>query len=102
MDENDLLNYHMMQLPQEKRGQFMLFCSSKLKNPSVALGFCFFLGGLGAHHFYLGNTGKGLVYALLCWTFIPGIFALFECFFIKGATRKQNAQVIQQALAMVG
>ena len=30
-----------------------------------------FLGGLGVHRFYLGNTIIGLLYFLLSWTFIP-------------------------------
>ncbi len=38
----------------------------------------FFLGGLGAHKFYLGKPVLGLVYLLFCWTFIPAIVALIE------------------------
>ncbi|MCL1587203.1 MAG: TM2 domain-containing protein [Actinomycetia bacterium] len=37
-----------------------------------------FLGGVGAHHFYLGQTGLGILYLLFFWTFIPGIIAFFE------------------------
>lgn len=37
-----------------------------------------FLGGLGIHKFYLGKTGWGITYVLLCWTFIPAIVALIE------------------------
>lgn len=44
---------------------------------SAAL-FAFFLGGLGAHHFYLGHVGFGVFYLLFCWTFIPALVALFE------------------------
>ena len=36
------------------------------------------LGGVGAHKFYLGQTGAGIVYLLFCWTFIPGIIGLVE------------------------
>lgn len=36
------------------------------------------LGGLGAHKFYLGQTGAGIVYLLFCWTFIPAIIGLIE------------------------
>lgn len=38
----------------------------------------FFLGGLGAHKFYLGKPGLGLVYLIFCWTFIPAVVALIE------------------------
>jgi RNA polymerase subunit RPABC4/transcription elongation factor Spt4 len=37
-----------------------------------------FLGGLGAHKFYLGKTTLGIVYLVFCWTFIPCILAFFE------------------------
>jgi TM2 domain-containing membrane protein YozV len=36
------------------------------------------LGGIGAHKFYLGQTGWGIVYLLFCWTLIPGIAGLIE------------------------
>jgi TM2 domain-containing membrane protein YozV len=36
------------------------------------------LGGIGAHKFYLGETGKGVLYILFCWTFIPAIVGLIE------------------------
>lgn len=38
----------------------------------------FFLGGLGAHHFYLGNILLGLIYLLFCWTFLPALIAFVE------------------------
>ena len=44
----------------------------------VAAVLALFLGGLGIHHFYLGNKVRGLIYLLLCWTFIPAIIAFVE------------------------
>jgi TM2 domain-containing membrane protein YozV len=38
----------------------------------------FLLGGLGAHKFYLGQSGLGIVYLLFFWTFIPAVVALVE------------------------
>lgn len=40
------------------------------------------LGGFGIHHFYLGRTLRGLVYLLLCWTFIPAILSFIEAIII--------------------
>ena len=40
--------------------------------------FAFFLGGLGIHKFYLGQSGAGIVYLLFCWTFIPAIIGFIE------------------------
>src|SRR5258708_1464285 len=37
-----------------------------------------FLGSLGAHKFYLGQNGWGVIYLLLCWTFIPTVLGLIE------------------------
>ncbi len=38
----------------------------------------FFLGGLGIHKFYLGQTIQGLLYLIFCWTFIPALIAFIE------------------------
>jgi len=37
-----------------------------------------FLGGLGAHKFYLGKPGMGILYLLFCWTFVPAGVGLIE------------------------
>lgn len=37
-----------------------------------------FLGGLGAHKFYMGSWGWGIVYLLTCWLWIPSLVALVE------------------------
>jgi TM2 domain-containing membrane protein YozV len=36
------------------------------------------LGGLGAHHFYLGNIGIGVLYLCFFWTGIPALAGLIE------------------------
>ena len=36
------------------------------------------LGGLGAHKFYLGNTGMGILYLCFCWTGIPEVIGFIE------------------------
>ena len=37
-----------------------------------------FLGGFGAHKFYMGSWGWGIVYLLTCWLYIPFIVAFVE------------------------
>lgn len=37
-----------------------------------------FLGGFGVHHFYLKHVGRGFLYLIFCWTFIPAIVSFIE------------------------
>ena len=41
------------------------------KSKTVAILLALFLGGLGAHKFYLGDYRSGLIYLLFSWTGIP-------------------------------
>jgi TM2 domain-containing membrane protein YozV len=36
------------------------------------------LGDFGVHKFYLGDPGKGILYLVFFWTFIPGIIGIIE------------------------
>ncbi len=46
------------------------------KTALCILTFC--LGGLGAHKFYTGNWGWGLIYLVFFWTFIPAFVSFIE------------------------
>lgn len=48
------------------------------KSRTVAALLALLLGGLGAHHFYLGNIVLGVIYLVFCLTFIPALIALIE------------------------
>jgi TM2 domain-containing membrane protein YozV len=50
-----------------------------------------FLGGFGAHHFYLRRTGLGILYLCFFWTGIPMIAGFVECFFMPSRVREFNA-----------
>ena len=50
-----------------------------------------FLGGLGIHRFYLGETVPGILYLVFSWTGIPTIIGWVECFFMPGRVRRYNA-----------
>lgn len=48
------------------------------KSRIAAALFAFFLGGFGAHRFYLRQPGLGVAYLLFSWTFIPFLIAFVE------------------------
>lgn len=50
----------------------------KAVNKVVYCLLAFFLGSFGIHKFYAGKIGMGIVYLVLCWTFIPGFIAFIE------------------------
>ena len=57
------------------------------------------LGGLGIHRFYVGQTGKGILMLLFCWTGIPALFALVTAIiWLLGSDeefdKKYNSQAI--------
>ena len=51
----------------------------KVKKSDLLL-LTFFLGGFGAHKFYLKKNVQGIIYLLFFWTFIPVIIAAIEFF----------------------
>jgi len=55
-----------------------------MKDKTVTALLAFFLGGIGVHRFYLGETWLGFFYLIFCWTFIPLFFAFidFICFLV--------------------
>lgn len=51
------------------------------KSRSMAVLWAMLLGGIGIHWFYLNQPGWGVLYLLLCWTFIPAIVGFVEGLF---------------------
>lgn len=48
------------------------------RSKTLAALLAIFLGGIGAHKFYLGQVGWGLVYLLFSWTSIPIFVGIVE------------------------
>lgn len=72
-----------------------------MKNKSTAVILAIILGGLGIHHFYLGNTKSGLIYIivwlLFFWTvFVPVILWIIEL--IEGINLANKSQYEFDAL----
>lgn len=53
----------------------------------------FFLGGFGAHKFYSKKIGKGILYLIFSWTFIPGIIAFIEFIIALTKTPDENGNI---------
>lgn len=49
-----------------------------MNRKTKAIVLCIFLGGFGAHHYYLNRPFIGLLYTLFCWTFIPALLSLID------------------------
>lgn len=71
------------------------------KNPTTGVLLALFLGGWGAHRFYLGQVLRGFLYILFFWTFIPLVFACVEIFLMRGRVEAYNAQQAVEVAAHV-
>ncbi|NVB78380.1 MAG: TM2 domain-containing protein [Kofleriaceae bacterium] len=62
------------------------------KSKTSAALLAFFLGGLGIHKFYLGQSAMGVLYLLFCWTFIPALVAFIEFLILLGMSETEFAR----------
>jgi TM2 domain-containing membrane protein YozV len=83
--------------PQQKQF-FQQEYVKQTKNPSTAFKLALLLGGFGAHRFYLGQKGWGIIYLVFCWTFIPLLASWVECLSIRERTENYNKEVEQQII----
>ena len=69
--QNEILKEQLKQLKEGNNNQ---------NKPSLViyLLLAFFLGAIGAHHFYNGKTVRGLLYLVFVWTMIPSGLALID------------------------
>ncbi|MGV8979657.1 NINE protein [Clostridium sp.] len=80
--------YQSPQAPQYQEQQYQSQQAPLMYNPSgfpvkyksktTAGLLAIFLGGFGIHKFYLGKNGRGILYLVFCWTYIPSLIALVE------------------------
>ena len=83
-----------------------------MRTKTAAILWCFFLGAFGAHKFYLGQTGWGIVYLLFFWTGIPSCAAFIELIMLllmpetefnrrfNGVTNQATASVRESTAAL--
>ena len=80
----------MQGMSDQQKMMFLSQYNKIKKNSTVAVLLCLFLGGFGAHRFYMGQVGLGVLYAVFVWTFIPAFIAFIECFLMTGRVRTYN------------
>jgi hypothetical protein len=89
-EENKMSNEQLQnEILKEQLAQLKIMKEDSSK-PSlmVYLLLALFLGGIGAHDFYVGKTGTGLIKLVFCWTGIPLIISVFNI--IGALMNKQN------------
>jgi len=96
------VNQIISHLPQDKQMLFFMQYNNLKKNPTTAILWALFLGGVGAHKFYMGEAGLGILYLLFCWTYIPGIIAFIELFTLSGRVARYNEQKARELSMMLG
>ena len=82
-------------LSDTQKSMWIAETSRRKKDKTTAFLLNFFLGGLGAHHIYLGKTLIGVLYCIFCWTFIPVCIAFIDLFLSSGRVDAYNAKVEQ-------
>ena len=76
----------------DARAEICPKCGERQRRPvskAALLLLTFFLGGIGAHKFYLGKYWQGALYLIFFWTYIPGVAALVE-FIIYAFTAEER------------
>ncbi len=99
------MSYYEIELQKtmtpEQRMYFQQEYSVARKDPTIAILLGVFLGGFGAHRFYLGENGAGVVYLIFFWAFIPWIIAWIECIGMSEKVERYNQAKANEIAARV-
>lgn len=74
------------QYQQSQQHQQFYNLSNRDKTSATLL--AIFLGGVGAHKFYLGQVGAGVVYLFFSLTLLPAIIGLIEGIILAGMSQQ--------------
>ena len=88
-------------MTDSQRMMFQSEITKVRKNRTTALLLTLFLGGIGAHHYYMGKVGLGILYTVFFWTFIPAIVAFVELFLIMKRVDRYNEGISQELAVKV-
>lgn len=88
-------------MDDRQRAWFFDGFSRTRKDATTGVLLAILLGGFGAHRFYLGEIGWGVVYLLFGWTGIPVLAGFVEAFFMPDRVRLYNLVQAQVLAAQV-
>ena len=77
-------------MSDEQKLAYIMRFTKERRNPNTALLLCFFLGCVGAHQYYMGRVGKGILCTLFAWTLVPFVLSLFACRKIRADVQRYN------------
>ena len=87
-------------MTSEQKLYFHREMSDAWRDPKKAARLKRWLGGIGAHHFYLGDQNRGVKSLLFFWTTIPVIMSLFEGS-IKKRTQRVNSDIAMRLMMRI-
>jgi TM2 domain-containing membrane protein YozV len=91
MIQQDFPELAMLQdMTEQQRMLFLAQYHSVKKDVVAGVLLAVLLGHFGAHRFYMGEIGWGIVYLLFCWTGIPTILGVIEAFLMPNRVRAYN------------
>jgi len=83
----------MQGLTDQEKFLFITEFDKEKKSATTGQLMALLLGGIGGHHFYMGNTVMGIFYLIFCWTGLPAFAALIELFLMRGRVSKFNEEI---------
>ena len=96
MDESLVTNG----LNDPEKLQFQREFKRKAKSKGLAIFWAIGLGGLGAHRFYMGEPGLGILYVCFVWTAVPMIVGAIEGIFFMSKRVEEYNETTAQEIAL--
>ena len=89
--------YLMKEMSSQERILFQNEYSANKKSVTTGVLLALFVGGLGIHKFWLGETGIGILYLLFFWSFIPALVAILDACLMGNTIKNYNLKVANAA-----
>jgi len=91
----------MQKMAPDQQQIFLMQYNAAKKDLTVGIILALFLGGVGAHKFYMGETGMGIFYLLFCWTGIPVLISIIDIITMSNKVNDYNRRKALDMAAMM-